>query len=338
MKMFNYKIIENFINIASMSEKELLAFLGKKLKKIYKKVYLTNDYVYALGEEPYCLVAHLDTVHRDLPKTIMVDWHTQNVISAFEGIGGDDRCGVFMILSLLERGLRPSILFCTQEEVGGIGAEAFCKDFKKVKNVNFFLEFDRKGANDVVRYRDDNEDLTRYFEEYGFKEASGSFSDISVLCPHFEISGVNVSCGYYLPHTTEEYVVISEMMDIIDRCYYALSNFDAISKKYTYVESIIHSHFGSSKYFNDWYYERYTQEINEDENICEICGMPYDKYDMVESDYGPMCKYCAEEFDLIECPDCGYYSMRDHENCGLCGKPLPSYEEVGNEEEKSDIE
>ena len=43
-----------------------------------------------------------------------------------QGIGGDDRCGVWMILQIL-RTANCHVLFCEDEEVGCVGAKKFTK-------------------------------------------------------------------------------------------------------------------------------------------------------------------------------------------------------------------
>ena len=79
------------------------------------------------------------------------------------------------------------------------------------------IEFDRRGGNDAVFYSCDNKDFINFVTDAtGFKQATGSFSDISVLMPASKLSAVNLSCGYYNAHNISEYVVYDEMMDIIE--------------------------------------------------------------------------------------------------------------------------
>lgn len=55
-----------------------------------------------------------------------------------QGIGGDDRCGVFMVLQII-RSVNCHVLFCEDEETGGNGARAFERSRIKVK-VNYIVE------------------------------------------------------------------------------------------------------------------------------------------------------------------------------------------------------
>lgn len=66
--------------IIQKSQEELLDFSKGKLKEFgYKNIFATSKYLFALGNIPILLVAHLDTVHRDIPETILYD-EEQNMI------------------------------------------------------------------------------------------------------------------------------------------------------------------------------------------------------------------------------------------------------------------
>ena len=65
----------------------------------------------------------------------------------------------------------------------GVGASAFTDFVKELKNVNFILQIDRRGKNDMVAYDDGNKELLEYIKKFGFKENYGSFSDISIIAP-----------------------------------------------------------------------------------------------------------------------------------------------------------
>ena len=153
-------------------------------------------------------------MHKELPKDISIK---DGKISSAQGIGGDDRCGVFMIMNIV-KDLHCSVLICEDEEDGGKGAGKFCNT-KYIKNlgVNYMVELDRRGHYDAVFYNCANKDFEDFVcDATGFKAAFGSFSDISKLAPAAGIAAVNLSCGYYNAHKTDEYVVYEEMMDNIE--------------------------------------------------------------------------------------------------------------------------
>jgi hypothetical protein len=63
------------IELLKMEQKGLLTELNKKLneKGYYGNVLCTDDYIYAKGDIPVMLVAHLDTVHLVKPKEVFYD-------------------------------------------------------------------------------------------------------------------------------------------------------------------------------------------------------------------------------------------------------------------------
>lgn len=230
--MINTQIFEK---VCKMSQKELKEYCWKLLCKTHDEVQYHADFIYAKGTFPVLLVAHLDTVHKHAPRKFVYDKQKQS-ISSPQGIGGDDRCGVFMIFEILKK-YNCSVLFCEDEEIGGIGASAFIKD-ESAKNldVRYIVELDRRGYNDAVFYDCANYDFEDFITEDFYKTAYGTFSDISIICPAVKIAGVNLSCGYYGAHTLLEYVVLPEMQAGIDNVCKLLERTDA-SVQYEYVEA-----------------------------------------------------------------------------------------------------
>ena len=209
------KNMKRFEEFCRMSQKGLKKRVAKELRNTHQEVLNEDGFVFAKGEFPVLLVAHLDTVHKELPSKIYYDSISDSVFCE-EGIGGDDRCGVYMVLEIVKK-YNCSVLFCEDEEIGAVGAEKFVKS--KVSDgltFNYAIELDRKGSNDAVFYDCDNPDFERFVTQEFFKTAWGSFSDISTLAPYLGCAAVNLSCGYYNAHTKNEYVVIGEMLKVIE--------------------------------------------------------------------------------------------------------------------------
>lgn len=214
--------------------------------KEYMTAYLTSNgyqpikedgFIYAKGTIPVLLVAHMDTVHKETCKEVI---EKDGVLSSPQGIGGDDRCGIYIIMNLVKE-FNCSVLLCEDEEIGGVGAVKFTKTpYIKELNVNYMVEFDRKGSNDAVYYSCDNREFKAFVESAtSFKEANGSFSDISKLMPAAGIAAVNVSCGYYNAHMKNEYVRFDEMLDTIEEAKSLIKArceepFKYIAKQYNY--------------------------------------------------------------------------------------------------------
>jgi len=210
----------SLVKLVQSEVPELIGFITKSLLDAYPTdkihISLKGDYVYAEGTIPIMLVCHMDTVHRTKPENVFYD-PQKKVAWCPEGIGGDDRCGVWSVLTILRHGFRPSVLFTNGEETGLIGARAFAKDFPSLSHFKFMIELDRRGSEDCVFYQCGNKEFQTYIESFGFKTAIGSSSDIKALSPVFNRASVNLSIGYYNEHTLNEYVRLDEMQATTDK-------------------------------------------------------------------------------------------------------------------------
>lgn len=217
MKGFNF---DGYKLIAQCREKDLVEWLGRQIPKVYgeKNCVVNKQYIFAKGKLPVILCAHMDTVFDGPPETIVYD-RKQELIMSPQGIGGDDRNGVYSVLTLISRfkDCLPYVLFTTQEEHGCIGAKAAAKPLtEKVKGVRFAVQIDRKGTDDAVFYNCVNDEFTEYICSFGYKETPGLSTDICYLCPEWGIAGVNFSCGYLYNHNKEELVNVKDMFKTID--------------------------------------------------------------------------------------------------------------------------
>lgn len=277
---------ENFKKICQMDDETLHHNLAAVLTKFYKKenIINTTDYIYAKGDLPVALVAHMDTVFSTPPRDIFYD-KKQEVIWSPEGGIGDDRAGVFGILYILQHtDLKPSIIFTRDEETGGVGAQALVKDYRHPDEIDlkYIIELDRRGFNDCVFYNCANEPFMQYVESFGFKTALGSFTDISFICPTWEVAGVNISTGYFNEHAKSEYL----RADVL------LTNCQVI------IQMLEDASFEETPYFiyvpgaeNDYFNYAF------DEAVCECkCGFIFTMSDIQE--------YYNEETDSLKCPVC----------------------------------
>lgn len=235
--------IKKFEKICKMSQPNLKDYAIKQLAYTHKTVMQDDGFVYAKGSLPILLVAHMDTVHKELPHTIMYNSKTQSMSSP-NGIGGDDRCGIYMVLEVVKK-FNCSVLFTEDEEVGGVGAEKFAKtNLAKELKFNYMIEFDRQGSNDAVFYDCDNPEFEAFITKEFYKSAWGSFSDISVIAPVIGCAAVNLSCGYYKAHTKDEYVILPEMEKSIEAACAILER-TTETDKFEYIEA-------EYAYYNEW--------------------------------------------------------------------------------------
>lgn len=248
----------SMLEILGKTEQELREYTIKALKSLgYEKdIIETNDYVFAKGNIPVLLVAHLDTVHRELPE-IVYD-RMKGILWSPQGIGGDDRCGVYAILKICRR-FKPYVLFTTQEEVGGVGARIFTEEIDRgiLEPINFAIEIDRRGRGQAVFYDCGNKEFQEMITSFGFKKEWGSFSDISVLSPKYDFASVNLSAGYYNEHQKVEFIVMNDLYYTIGKVEKILAS-ENVNKKYNYQEVL---------YINNYYTYKFNDNTKDFEKV-----------------------------------------------------------------------
>lgn len=245
LKPLEVKSIEQFFQL---NQDKLLKVMGQYLKTKYKTVYKTPSYIVAVGDIPVAVVAHLDTVFTTPPEDIFYD-RVKNVMWSPDGLGADDRAGVYAIVQLIKMGLKPTIIFTTDEEVGAIGARQLVKDMPNgIPNVElkYIIQLDRRGSTDCVFYDCDNVLFEEYVESFGFVTAYGTFSDISIICPVWKVAGVNLSIGYIDEHSYSETLYVGNMLATIEKVANMLKDIDHVKERFEYIPLYAKS----DKYYN----------------------------------------------------------------------------------------
>lgn len=200
--------------ILKLPQQDLKKALQEELQAMGYTATSEDGFLYAPGTVPVLLVAHLDTTHKKVPQIICYS-KDNRVIMSPQGIGGDDRAGVYMILQIIQKA-NCHVLFCEDGETGGRGAMQFTKS-KIPLPIYFMIEVDQQGYNDAAYYECDNPEFTTFIEEFGFRDEQGTFSDISILAPHFDIAAVNISAGFYNAHLPNELIDMKAVEHNINR-------------------------------------------------------------------------------------------------------------------------
>ena len=321
LKPEEFKTFQQICGLSQASlKKTLSAFLKSKYGK--KNVIEEKEYLCAIGQIPIALVAHMDTVFPKPAKDIFYD-KEKNVIWSPSGLGADDRAGVFSILEIIKRGFLPHIIFTTDEEIGCVGGTILSYEECPFKDLKYIIELDRRGTNDCVFYDCDNPDFTEYVSKFGFVEAIGSFSDISMICEGWGIAGVNLSIGYRDEHSVSETLYVNAMLSTIDKVCTMLSEkeipyFKFIPSVYAYsYGSYDYGYHGSTK----WY--KPIMESHHDNTHCWLCESEFKPEDMIpvklrNRQTKPFCIDCI--VDNVEwCGYCGEaYEPHENDTTGLC--------------------
>jgi tripeptide aminopeptidase len=170
-----------------------------------------------------CVAAHLDTVH--YPRQVKIVQH-DGILSGLDehcqhtGIGADDKAGVFICLELLERFENIAVALFGSEEIGCQGAFHARPDI--FQGVGYVVEFDCPGqglvsytSNGVQLFANNGEFIRTalpVLKHHGLTRwQRHPFTDVMALRQRFDISCLNLSCGYHNWHRSDEYLVLDEV-------------------------------------------------------------------------------------------------------------------------------
>lgn len=308
MKVLSNSEVTLMESLVKVSQDTLRDVLYKFLKQHYKNVIYDKDYLIAEGDIPIALVAHMDTVFKT-PATELFYDRRKNVMWSPQGMGADDRAGVYAIIQIIKAGYHPHIIFTTDEEKGCIGASTLASTPCPFKDLRYFIQLDRRGANDCVFYDCDNENFEKYVETFGFVTAWGSFTDICELCPAWGAAGVNLSIGYRDEHSISEILFVGQMLDTIEKVKQMLSVKNPPKFKY------IPMAYTSSLYYDDYdyYYNYGFKSFYPTKNTryrCHNCKLSFPGDEVIDvklikGGKGFYCVDCLMEGTVEWCTECG---------------------------------
>ena len=223
------KLIETLeVQTNSENEKLMVLHLDKEIKKLKLKINIdaAGNVIVTKGKSNTypCVVSHMDTVHNFVPNFgVYRDIDNKDLLFALNdndrvGIGGDDKCGVFACLYLLDVIPQIKVVFFSREEVGCQGSKNIDKKF--FSDCRYIIQLDRKNNRDFIQTYYGKKTVSHEFsseigeikKRYKYKNATGTVTDVMRLWnDKVGISCINLSCGYHQPHTNYEYISISNL-------------------------------------------------------------------------------------------------------------------------------
>ena len=298
-KILNDKEFHFLSQLFGLSQTQIREFLASHLKKKgYTQIYMTKDYLYAVGDMPIALVAHMDVIYTGREEVQVFYDPRHNVLWSPQGLGADDRAGIYAILKILQRGFKPTLIFTTEEETGGVGARKFIQDYPQpLTKLKYIVELDRQGSSDCVFYDCNNENFTEYIQSFGFVRNWGTYTDICEICPKWKIAGVNLSIGYLQEHSLGEHLRVS-WMNI------------TIKKLIKLLEDVQNAEFYSYIYSNRYNYTTVNKDYDTTGTLyqCSKCKRYFDEADTISIIYADK----TEHRHCLDCLDGGI------EWCDLC--------------------
>jgi tripeptide aminopeptidase len=305
------KLIEILsIQSESYNQWRIFAYIIRQCKRLNVDYYVNNGNIYITKgiEDNYpCIVAHMDTVH-DIAEDLTVIEINGNLtgFNAYTmeqtGIGGDDKVGIFIALQCLELFDNIKVAFFRDEETGCEGS--YNADFDFFNDCNFILQCDRKGNGDFVTNAGGIELSSKQFQadilpvlfSFGYKYANGMMTDVMALkeCS-VNCSMANISCGYYNPHCSNEFVNLQD----VENCLLM-------------VQSIVHQ-FGGTSYPHSYtpYFDnktKFTRAARQFDLYEETHTSKWDR-DFIE----PYCADCWREAPEANglCKNCNEYYKKE---------------------------
>ena len=189
------------------------------------------------------LACHLDqvqTLHSDDFEVREEDgtlygWSEQN--QQREGLGADDKNGIWVCLRCLEECPRLKVFMAVGEEKGCIGSNR--ADMSFFNDSLYVLEPDCKGGEEVhtnlrgIPCASADFEKVLQLEKYGYIITDGKSSDILALTlNNIGVSCANIPAGYYQPHKDDEYTVIAELEKCLS---FVLSTINTLGRRFPYV-------------------------------------------------------------------------------------------------------
>jgi putative aminopeptidase FrvX len=138
------------------------------------------------------------------------------------GIGGDDKCGVYLALEMLDTLPNVKAAFFVSEEIGCKGS--MYADPKFFENIGYVIQYDSPGGasmsltlmgrylfNQKSQFADK---VTGLIKEHGIVDwAYHPYTDVWQIMEKFNIACLNLAAGYYRYHTDNEYVIVDDVQN-----------------------------------------------------------------------------------------------------------------------------
>lgn len=211
-----------------------------RLGNLYIKVDRFNGLKFQEFNGYPTLACHLDQVqalHSDdfevkQEDDMLYGWSEQN--QRREGLGADDKNGIFICLRCLEECPRLKVYMAVGEEKGCIGSNR--ADMSFFEDSLYVLEPDCKGGEEIHTNLKGIPCASNDFVEAlqvdanGYTITDGKGSDIFALTLNsIGVSCANIPAGYHLPHKDDEYTSVPELEHTLS---YILHIINTIDKRF----------------------------------------------------------------------------------------------------------
>lgn len=239
-----------------------------------------NLYITKGDAETYpCIVAHLDQVQDKHSKDFRC-YVTDDKVWGFsvenlrmEGLGADDKNGIWVALKCLLNYDVMKVAFFMGEEIGCVGSSR--ADMSFFDDCRWVVQCDRRNGGDLITEASGvdlcSEDFVNAIDmgKFGYHEERGLMTDVMELKEQgLKVSCVNMSCGYYRPHTDGEYTVVSELRNCLSFVEWIVENVTEVMP-HEYVYSKYDDWHGDYGYGYGYGYG-YSGKANDDDELANL--------------------------------------------------------------------
>lgn len=304
-----YKLYE--IHSPSGGERKMKRFIKSYIRTNIENCAISCDnagnmYITRGEAENYpCIVAHLDQVQHIHSNDFTV-MECGDIVFGYspsrkqtEGLGADDKNGIFIALECLKMFDKIKVAFFVKEETGCVGSNAANMDF--FQNCKYAIEPDRRGNNDLITEASFTELCSEDFvrDIIGFSDyntTTGLCTDVMALKENgLKVSAINLSCGYYNPHTDYESTNLKDLQKCLTFVQLIIANVSDI-----YTHEHIEYDFGSygyskdiSNYFEDYEYAcEFIEDLSKYMDVRELT--PEQIEDVMSKEYFKLDKYAVQ--------------------------------------------
>lgn len=280
------ELLKNLYEIYAPSngEKKIKKYIKRWVRENVKDAIIRTDnndgnvYIMRGDAETYpCVVAHLDQVQRNHSADFKAV-ETEDIIFGYspsnrchEGLGADDKNGIWVALKCLEEFDVIKVAFFVGEEIGCIGSGR-C-DMTWFADCRYVIEPDRRGASDLITSISGNIcskefEADIHAEWFGYAPTSGLMTDVLELSERgVGLSCINLSCGYYNPHSDEEYTIKADLLNCLNFVRYIIGSLtDVYPHKYecSYRSGYGYSYYGGyGNYQGSSYYKGLSSSVKD---------------------------------------------------------------------------
>lgn len=229
------------------------------------------------------------------------------------GIGGDDKCGVYICLELLSKIDNIKAVFFVEEECGMLGSKNL-SNIKFFENVGYALQFDAPTKNwfsyscsGVKLWSEEFFDVVSpALNEHSVDNISyDPFTDVVQLRKYFDFCCAVLPTGYYDQHSANEFVVKEHTLECVEigkkfinllgeKRYTFIDHSDNDKEQEKYIQEYDYENCDFEKYFGkeddgfrDSLFEYFGEDGFEIKNVMDCFGEDYFDEEFTFEEYIP---------------------------------------------------